>query len=88
MAIARITSKGQITIPKEVRDHLGVEPGDALDFRVEDGRVEVWPVRRRHLVEFRGLFSVSKALDFTEERAQARTVRGRRLTELDEPADA
>ena len=35
---AKITSKGQITVPKAVRDALGVGPGDALVFRVEGDR--------------------------------------------------
>ena len=40
MAAATLTSKGQTTIPKEIRDFLGVGPGDKLDFVVEsDGRV-------------------------------------------------
>jgi AbrB family looped-hinge helix DNA binding protein len=29
----RVTSKGQVTIPKEVRDKLGIEPGDEVGFR-------------------------------------------------------
>lgn len=37
-ATARITAKGQVTIPKAVRDALGVREGDALVFRVEGGR--------------------------------------------------
>ena len=49
MATARITSKGQITVPKQVRDRLGIEPGDALEFHFEDGRLEVRPVRHRRL---------------------------------------
>ena len=38
----RVTSKGQVTIPKKVRDHLGVTPGTAVEFELqEDGRVVV-----------------------------------------------
>jgi antitoxin PrlF len=44
MGASRMTSKGQITVPKAVRDALGVEPGDRLAFRIEDdGRVLVEP---------------------------------------------
>ena len=32
----RITSKGQVTVPKHIRDKLGLKPGDELGFR-EDG---------------------------------------------------
>lgn len=35
-----VTSKGQVTIPKPVRDRLGITKGSAVDFNVEeDGRV-------------------------------------------------
>jgi len=35
-----VTSKGQVTIPKPVRDRLGIRPGSAVDFRMDaDGRV-------------------------------------------------
>ena len=37
-----VTRKGQVTIPKKVRDHLGIVPGTAVDFDLgEDGRVVV-----------------------------------------------
>jgi antitoxin PrlF len=44
MASSKITSKGQVTVPKAIRDALGVGPGDRLAFRIEeDGRVLVEP---------------------------------------------
>lgn len=37
-----VTSKGQVTIPKPVRDRLGIEPGCAVEFELlPDGRVEL-----------------------------------------------
>lgn len=34
-----VTRKGQVTIPKPVRDRLGIKPGSKLDFEIaEDGR--------------------------------------------------
>ena len=34
-----VTRKGQVTIPKRVRDRLGINPGSKIDFEVaEDGR--------------------------------------------------
>jgi antitoxin PrlF len=35
-----VTSKGQVTIPKPVRDRLGIKPGNAVEFELApDGRV-------------------------------------------------
>lgn len=81
MAIAKITSKGQLTVPRQVRERLGVGPGDSLEFSFEDDHVVVTPVRQRRLEEFRGLFRVDHALDFDEERSRAWSEETRRLTE-------
>lgn len=37
-AAAKVTSKGQVTIPKVVRDALGINEGDEVVFRVEGNR--------------------------------------------------
>jgi antitoxin PrlF len=39
-----LTSKGQATIPKPIRDHLGLKPGDRVKFLIQpDGRVAILP---------------------------------------------
>ena len=44
MPQATITTKGQTTIPKEIRDFLHLSPGDKIDFIIEaDGRVVIQP---------------------------------------------
>ena len=44
MATATITSKGQVTLPREVRASLGVVAGDRLDFiRMDDGNYAIVP---------------------------------------------
>jgi antitoxin PrlF len=35
---AKVTSKGQVTVPKAVREALGIKEGDAVLFRVEGNR--------------------------------------------------
>ena len=42
---ARITSKGQITVPLDVRRALGVKAGDRLLFEGDGNRMQVRPVR-------------------------------------------
>ncbi len=47
MPTATVTSKGQITIPKQVRDRLGVHQGDRIEFVVDPGgSVSLQPLRR------------------------------------------
>ena len=42
MAISTLTSKGQTTIPGEIRRHLRLKPGDRIEFVVEkDGKVRL-----------------------------------------------
>jgi len=39
--IARVSERGQVVIPKPLRDKLGIRPGQRLDFQEERGRLVV-----------------------------------------------
>lgn len=56
MPTSTLTTKGQLTLPKEIRDHLGVHEGDRLEFRTDRrGRVWVEPATQ-DLMKLRGIF--------------------------------
>ncbi len=42
---ATVSEKGQVTIPKQLRDRLGIEPGQQLEFSEEGGRLIARKVR-------------------------------------------
>ena len=49
MPISTMTSKGQTTIPKDVRDAAGLQPGDRMHFTVLDDGTIIVRVKRRSL---------------------------------------
>jgi AbrB family looped-hinge helix DNA binding protein len=42
---SKMNSKGQITVPQHIRERLGLEPGDRVEFVVEQGGAVMRPVR-------------------------------------------
>jgi AbrB family looped-hinge helix DNA binding protein len=52
---AKVTSKGQTTIPKEVREALGLKPGDLILWEVAEGRAVVRRVERMDLAYLKAL---------------------------------
>lgn len=54
MPTAKLTSKGQITIPKDVRKALGLHTGDRLAFRVHDGGTVEVEAEKVSLASLRG----------------------------------
>ncbi len=45
----RVGPKGQVVIPKRLREQLGIEPGDEVSFWMHDDHVAVRPVERSTL---------------------------------------
>lgn len=76
---AKVTSKGQLTIPKEVRRALGIREGDSLLFDLdEEGeevrvRVERKPVS---FADYAGAWREGKGMSIEEVNAYVRDLRG------------
>ena len=58
-AAAKVTSKGQVTVPKAVRDALGIKEGDGVVFRVEGNRAVL--ARTPDFLELAGAIRVPAA---------------------------
>ena len=54
MPEATLTTKGQVTIPKVVRDHLRLDTGARVDFVIEDDGSVVLKPATRHVRELAG----------------------------------
>jgi antitoxin PrlF len=67
MSVGTLTSKGQITVPADVRAALDLSSGDRLIFTIEGERIIVTPVRRRRLSELRGALPATRPYPGTDE---------------------
>ena len=52
---ATLTSKGQTTIPKEIRDSLGMKAGDRMTFTLMPDGTVVMRVKRKNVMELAGV---------------------------------
>ncbi len=76
MTTATVTSKGQVTIPVDVRQALNVEAGDRVEFvEIEPGRFEMIAATRS-VRELRGMFGKPRKRVSIEEMNQAIAARG------------
>jgi len=75
---ATVTTKGQVTIPKEVREALGIEAGDQVVFKVEEHRAVL--ARTADLLSLAGSVDVpsaKRAVPWNEIIASTRRARAR-----------
>lgn len=78
---AKITSKGQVTVPREVRQALGVKPGDKIVFEQNGKDVSVRPVRNKSVfAKYRGIGNPGMPTGRKQVLRKVRELRGRALT--------
>lgn len=64
MLSSRISSKGQVTIPAEIRKKLGAEEGDQLIFSVTgDGKAEIMLIKNKPLESLFGSLPAKNEMD-------------------------
>lgn len=57
METSILTSKGQLLIPKRLRNKYGIMPGAKVIFEETDGGVVIRPINEQYFKSFRGLLS-------------------------------
>lgn len=63
----RVTSKGQVTIPRDLRELAGIEPNSEVIFTIEDGKLVVSPKKTgQQGVERERLQAFMRSLDVME----------------------
>jgi antitoxin PrlF len=72
--MSRVTEKGQVTIPKTIREELGIQPGDEVTFeKTEEGYVVRKEVDESRFEKWRGVAETD-----TSVRERMEELRGRR----------
>jgi AbrB family looped-hinge helix DNA binding protein len=75
--LSSVTTKGQVTIPKPIRDRMGIRAQDKVDFVQEGDRVYLVPVRP--FKEYRGFLAGRPTAEPGSEREAAKRAVGRRV---------
>src|SRR5438552_763145 len=88
--ISTVSSKGQVTVPAEVRKHLHIKEGDKLSFVIrDDGSVKVEAPRYRDVASLRGAAGrLEEPLDWKELLQIAREDHAREILESDTDTNA
>lgn len=62
--MGKVTRKGQVTIPKTIREELGIEPGDDVEFtRTTDGVLIRKEANREGIEKWRGVIKTDETVE-------------------------
>ncbi len=81
MPVSVLTKKWQTTIPKQIRNHLGLQPNDKIFYLIEGEQVVLKPLKG-NILDLRGsVASKEKPIDFEKLRDDTRKKVARRIVE-------
>lgn len=80
MSTATLTTKGQITIPSEVRHALGIDAGDRVEFVQIEPNQFLFVASNRSVAELKGMFGPSRKSVTIEEMHAAIVACGASIT--------
>jgi AbrB family looped-hinge helix DNA binding protein len=64
MNVGKMSKKGQIVIPKEIREKFGIKPGDAVIFKIQGDKVILEKIQEKMSEILINSKPVEKSLDF------------------------
>ena len=67
MNVGKMSKKGQIVIPKEIRERFGIHPGDAVIFKIQGNKVIIEKIQEKMSEILKNSKPVKKSLDFQKE---------------------
>ena len=71
MALTRLSTKGQVVLPKEIRDSLSLAPGSEMQVEVRDGLVVLRPIRKTTVDDLAGMLEWTGPAKSIEEMDEA-----------------
>jgi antitoxin PrlF len=75
--LAKVTTKGQVTIPKGIRDAFGIRPNDKVDFEREGEKIVLVPLKT--LKDLRGVVRAKRKSLFAVEKKAAKAAVAKRV---------
>ena len=82
MSVSVLTSKGQTTIPKDVREALNLKPHDKLVYVIEKNRVTIMPTKG-DVLDIKGSLKENKPLNFRKIRQDTKKIVAKKIAEED-----
>ena len=77
--LSTVTTKGQVTIPADIRLRFHIVPNDRVDFIVEGDKIVITPIKS--MKNMRGIVPLKSATDIDTERSVAKAAVATRVIE-------